>query len=99
MDNIYDLVKKLYELYEVLYLDLVDDVSYIIKKNIRNTKFIENTLDNLLNVPTDKAYNLFITLCNYYMTIDKEAALNYIDIYQELYGEEKPKIKKKDYKN
>ena len=98
MDNIYDLAKELDNIYEALYIDLNDDVSYIIKKNIRNTKFIQSTLDNLLDIPTDKAYDLFITLCDYYMTIDKEAAMFYIDTYDEVYGMIKPKVKKKDYK-
>ena len=96
--EIYDLAKNFNDMYEQIYLELRDDVTYIIKKRIRNTEFIESTLDNILDIPTDKAYDLLLELCNYYMTIDKKTALFYLDSYGEIYGEEGVKVRKKDYK-
>lgn len=97
-EEIYDLAKELNDIYLQMYLDLRDDVTYIIKKRIRNTTFIEDTLDNILDIPTEEAYDLLLELCNYYMTIDKEASLFYLDSYGEIYGEEEHKVRKKDYK-
>ena len=64
-------------------------------RRVRNVNYIETTLDRLLDIPTDKAYELFILLCDYYMNIDKEAAKFYLDSYEEIYGEANPKVKKK----
>ena len=96
--EIFDLAAKLKELYEISYKQLLPDVKYILEKNVRNIRFIECTLDNLLNIPTDKSYELFVLLCNYYKTIDADAAKFYLDSWDELYGDEDNKVKKKDHK-
>ena len=98
LKEIFDLAKKLNELYEISYKQLLPDVKYIIEKNVKNTRFIECTLDNLLNIPTDKSYELFVLLCNYYESINADAAKFYLDSWNEIYGNENNKVKKKDHK-
>lgn len=93
--KIYELAKSLNNLYETMYKQVKPDALYIMARNVRNVNYIETTLDRLLDIPTDKAYELFILLCDYYMTIDEEAAKFYLDSYEELYGEDEPKVKKR----
>ncbi len=93
--EIMDLAQGLVSTYKTLYKLVKPDVLYIIHRNVKNVKYIEETLDRLSEIPTDEAYELFILLCEYYATIDKEGAKFYLDSYEELYGEEEPKEKKK----
>ena len=82
--EIIDLAKSLNELYQITCKQIKPQVSYIINKKVRNVRMIENTLDQLFDIPTDEAYELFKELCAYYMTIDKEGAQFYLDSYDEL---------------
>ena len=94
-DGLIDLAKKIHELHKIMYEMIKPEVTYIINKKVKNVNIIENTLDRLLDIPTDECYELFIKLCDYYATIDKEGAKFYLEAYEELYGEEEPKIKKR----
>ena len=96
--EIYDLAKKLNDLYKIAYFQIEPMASYIINKKVRNTRMIENTLDKILNIPTDEAYELFVSLCKYYSNLDPDGAKFYLDSWDEMYGEDKPKVKKKDHK-
>ena len=93
--DIMDLAKQIYELHKIMYEMIKPEVMYIINKKVKNINIIENTLDRLLDIPTDEGYELFLKLCNYYATIDKEGAKFYLESYEEIYGEEEPKTKKK----
>lgn len=88
------LIEELYVMYEYMTKMLKKDVTFLIMNNIRDIKTIEIYLDQLLNIPTDKAQELFKQLCDYYMTINKENAESYLEIYKEMY-EEEPKTKKR----
>lgn len=88
------LIEELYVMYEYMTKMLKKDVTFLIMNNIRDIKTIEIYLDQLLNIPTDKAQELFKQLCDYYMTINKENAESYLEIYKEMY-EEEPKNKKR----
>ena len=93
--DIIELAKQIHELYKIMYEMIKPEVMYIINKKVKNINIIENTLDRLLDIPTDEGYELFLKLCNYYATIDKEGAKFYLESYEEIYGEEEPKTKKK----
>ena len=95
MDSIFELAKELNKLYETTYNLIAPDIEKIIRSKNRDIHLIEAYLDKLLDIPTDKAYNLLVRLCNYCMNIDKDIAEFYLNEYEELYEIEKPKIKKK----
>ena len=93
-DNIMSIAKCMMQLQETMYNQWKPIVGWIIEKKMTDKKTIEQCLDMVMDILTDKGYALFIELCNYYATIDEEAANEYLNIYNELYGEE-AKVKKK----
>ena len=93
--DIIELARGLNNLYKTMYIQIEPEVSYIINKKVKNVRIIEACLDRLLDIPTDEAYILFKKLCDYYAKIDKEGAKFYLDSYEEIYGEDEPKTKKK----
>ena len=95
MDDILNIAKELSEIYEISYNIIKLEVLFIIENNITDIKIIENCLDRLLDIPTDKGFMLLNKLCDYYSNIDKEGAKFYLDSYREMYGEEDKKLIKK----
>ena len=93
-NNLMLMAKKLNELYELAYNQIKPQVTYIIKNNIKDINFIDHVFDALLDIPTDKCYNLFIKLCDYVSTFNSKIAKDYLEIYEELYGEEESKKKR-----
>lgn len=85
----------LVELYSIAYIQIKPQVENIINNNIKDMTYIEYTLDGLLNVPYEPCNQLFVKLCNYVSTFDKDCANEYMEIYEDLYGEEEVKEKKK----
>lgn len=76
IEKIFGELNKLYvEIYKTN-LILVND---IIDNRCTNIKSIEGILDTLLSCYDEKCTQLFIKLCNYYMTINKENACIYMD--------------------
>ena len=76
IEKIFGELNKLYgEIYKTN-LILVNDI--IASRSI-NIKSIEGILDTLLSCYDKKCTQLFIKLCNYYMTINKESACIYMD--------------------
>ena len=69
------------------------------ENKITERKLIEYYLDELLNIPTDNSYELLKKLCNYYMLLNKEAALFYLNEYQEIWLDDDLKTLKKTRKN
>ena len=94
-ENLKDALNELFILYDEAYIELRKEVIYLIRNNIRNINIIEHTFDKLLNIPTEKCYKLFTLLCEYVSTFDTELVDDYKEIYNELYGEEESKSKKK----
>ena len=88
-------IQSLIELYDISYNQIKPQVLYIINNNIKDVGFICHVLDELLNIPTDKCYRLFIELCNYTINIDKNISSEYLEIYQEIYGKDEIESKKK----
>ena len=93
-NNLKNMLDWLIKLYKQAHKEIKPEVLYIIKNNIKDIRLIEHTLDKLLNIPTEKCYILFTKLCNYVSKFDKETAEDYLEIYNEIYGEEE-NIKKK----
>ena len=94
-DNIKEIAKELEGLYDLGYSIVSPTAEKIIKTKSKDIEYIEWHLDQLLNWPTDKCIALFHKLCDYYSEINPKAAKEYLDFYEELYGEEKPKTKEK----
>lgn len=66
-----------------------DDVEGIINTRCRETERIEHTLDNLLNICFhSEALLLYRRLCQYYYTIDKQAAIEYVKIHRDTWEED-----------
>lgn len=93
--EIKEIASGLIELYGIAYIQIRPQVANIINNNVTNIAYIENVLDQLLNIPYEPCYQLFIKLCNYVSTFDKDCANDYLEIYEDLYGEEEVKEKKK----
>lgn len=87
-DDIIEMARGLMDLYKDYLKILKPEVAYVIKNNVRDTKYLERLLDQVINVPTDEGYELLVILCDYISTFDKELADDYLKIYNELYGED-----------
>lgn len=94
-NEIKSMIQNLIELYEISYNQIKPKVAYIINNEIKDIDFICHILDELLDIPTDKCYNLFKELCNYTSQINAKITNEYLEIYQELYGEDELENKKK----
>ena len=94
-NEIFEMAKELNELYELSYKQIEPQVIYIIKNNIKDINFIDHVFDELLNIPTKKCYKLFMRLCDYVETFNIKLVKEYLEIYEELYGDDKSKEKQK----
>lgn len=97
-DELKSMLSGLIDLYELEYRQLKQHVDYIINHNIQNIEFIEQILERLLNIPYEPCYKLFTRLCGYVSKFNQPFADDYLTIWNDLYGEEEPKIKKKQNK-
>lgn len=95
MDNIIKLAKELNKLYEISYKQIEPNVETIIISKNKDISLIEFYLERLLNIPTDKSYNMLKKLCDYCWSINPEISEFYINEFEELYGIEDPKKRKK----
>jgi hypothetical protein len=65
------------------------EVDRLIKSGEKNSFYIEQTLDNLLNFAYDqKVLLIFKKLCRYYYTFDQQGAIDYVKIYFDMWGED-----------
>ena len=83
-----EMARGLMDTYENAYQSLKPVVFSIIKDRVKKIDYIEHVLDSLLDLPTEKAYKLFVVLCDYVETFNKEVAADYLNIYKELYGDD-----------
>ena len=81
------LFEELNILYEKYVNDLEPTIIDLINNNSKDINLIEKYLDQLLSIPTNKSYELFSLLSNYYLNINKENAIFYIKEYKKLYKE------------
>ena len=87
-DEIKELAAGLIKIYEIKYEMVKPQVITIIKNRITNKDIIEHTLDQTLDIPTDKGYELHSLLCRYFSMIDKESAEFYMNEYNNFWNEE-----------
>ena len=87
-DEIKELASGLVKIYEIKYEMVKPQVITIIKNRITNKDIIEHTLDQTLDIPTDKGYELHSLLCRYFSMIDKESAEFYMNEYNNFWNEE-----------
>lgn len=82
-ESIKEIFGELNKLYVEIYKTNLILVNNIIASRSTNIKSIERVLDTLLSCYDKKCTQLFIKLCNYYMTINKESACIYMDYLNE----------------
>ena len=87
-DELNGMFSKLMDLYDLAYEDIKRDVEYIILNDIRDEYIIEKLFDNVINIPTDKCYKLFVDLCAYVSRFNKGIVNDYIEVYNDLYGDD-----------
>ncbi|HRQ90152.1 MAG TPA: hypothetical protein PLA50_15235 [Bacteroidia bacterium] len=65
-------------------------VQEILHSRSRDVQQIEHTLDSLLDCAgTPEGLALFKTLCRYYYTLNPNAAAEYVNIYREMWDQER----------
>jgi hypothetical protein len=65
---------------------LADRVEAILKAQDHDSRRIERCLDGMLDFCfDDEVLVLYKKLCRYYLTIDPEAAVSYVQIYREMW--------------
>lgn len=82
-DNILELAKGLMACYEEMYKLCYSEVERIIKYKIKDINLIEHTLDQALDIYTEKGFYLFIKLLLYYQTVNLQNAYEYLEILKE----------------
>lgn len=87
-ENIKELAEELNKLYDEAYEICKTEVSRIINYNITDVKHIERVLDYILDIYTDKGFELFMKLLLYYRTVNEENARAYLEILREQREEE-----------
>lgn len=84
MDELYSLIEYGNELKKMAFFTIKDNVDYIIEQEIKDTRFIEEMLDNLINyIYDDESLNYYLRLCNYYEKIDREGSNFYLKLLSE----------------
>ena len=86
--NTQKLAQELAYLYEEAYEIYKFEVEKIINLKIRDINYIERTLDYILDIYTDKGFNLFMELLLYYRTVNEKNAKEYLEILKEQRGDE-----------
>lgn len=88
-DELRGMFNGLMGLYDQAYGEIRKDVEYIVLNDIRDDYILEHVFDKIINIPTDKCYELFVELCDYVSHFNEEMVEDYKDIYNELYGDDK----------
>ena len=81
--------------YDAAYEILLPVVENIINNKITDIDLIEHTLDQILDIHTEKGFNLFLKLVFYYSSIHLEKSFAYIDMLKEYRSEEYEQYVKK----
>ena len=90
-----ELAKKLMDCYEEAYNLYQVEVERIITYKIKDISIIENTLDRVLDIYTEKGFYLFLKLLIYYRTVNIDYAEKYLEILKEIRKEEYEDFAKK----
>ena len=99
-EKIVELAKELVGLYEEAYLTYEPLVNGIIDNKIRDINYIENVIDHVMDIYTEKGFYLCVKLIIYYSSINYNNAQEYLKILKEQrfdeYSELIDKIMKSD---
>lgn len=87
-DKLKELAIEIAKCWEVKYKICYSEVERIINNKITDTRVIEHTLDDILDIYTEKGFYLFLKLLLYYRTIDYESAKDYLEILKEFRPDE-----------
>ena len=93
--DLMNMAQELIVLWDMAYKRIKPEVEDIIKNHICDSERIDRCLEQILNIPTEKCYQLYIELCTYYATFNEQNAKEYLQIYDELYGEDDKLTRKK----
>ena len=92
-----ELFRAVAELQEQKYRLAENEINFIIKDNIKDDNRIQRAIDEVLEfLENDEALLLFRRICSYYIKINPEATLYYINYYIKEYDPEKKKFGNKD---
>ena len=92
-EETFELFKELAVLQEQKYRLAESEINVIIKNNIKDKNRIERAIDEILEfLENDEALLLFRRICSYYIKINLEATMYYINYYIEEYDPEKKKL-------
>ena len=88
-----ELFKELAVLQEQKYRLAENEINIIIKNNIKDDTRIQRAIDEIFEfLENDEALLLFRRICSYYIKINPEATLHYINFYIEEYDPEKKEV-------
>lgn len=92
-EETFELFKELAVLQEQKYRLAESEINVIIKNNIKDKNRIERAIDEILEfLENDEALLLFRRICSYYIKINPEATMYYINYYIKEYDPEKKKL-------
>lgn len=90
-----ELFKELAVLQKQKYRLAESEINFIIKNNIKDDNRIQRAIDEILEfLENDEALLLFRRICSYYIKINPEATMYYINYYIEEYDPEKKRFGK-----
>lgn len=85
--ELYDMCKSIIDLNKQRYVIIKDDIENIIRNNIKEDRYIQRTLDGMLDIllfyENDDSLLTFRKLCKYYFNINPQATVDYINYYRE----------------
>lgn len=86
-ERILDMCRELIKLQKQQYEVVKREIDGIINNKIRNEKYIERKLDEMLDIlsfyETDETLLTYRRLCRYYYPINPQATIDYIKFYKE----------------
>lgn len=88
-----ELFRTVAKLQEQKYRLAENEINFIIKNNIKDDTRIQRAIDEIFEfLENDEALLLFRKICSYYIKINPEATMHYINFYIEEYDPEKKKF-------
>ena len=88
-----ELFKEVVSLQKQKYRLAESEINFIIKNNIKDDTRIQRAIDEIFEfLENDEALLLFRRICSYYIKINPEATMHYINYYIEEYDPEKKKF-------
>ena len=86
--DIYEIINSLSKIYQSEQIRLTDKVNFIISNKVTDKNIIERTIDEIISIPTTKAFMLASRLNNYYSNLDYESSKEYKKIIRTIYEED-----------